>query len=117
MNIKTNTKALGQTAKLIEVQGELDVYTSPKLKEAIAEVVDSAKTDLVIDLNNVRYIDSTGLGVLIGTLKKIRENGSQMLLVCNVSQILSVFSITGLSKILTICDTVSAAETALAAKA
>ena len=117
MNIKTNTKALGELAKLIEVQGELDVYTSPKLKEAIADVVDNAKTNLVIDLNNVRYIDSTGLGVLIGTLKKIRENGSQMMLVCNVSQILSVFSITGLSKILTICDTVSAAEAALKAKA
>ncbi len=116
MNIKTNIKALGSLAKVITVQGELDVYTSPKLKEAIAEAVEAQNTDLVIDLNDVRYIDSTGLGVLIGTLKKIRESGCRMLLVCNVSQILSVFSITGLSKILTICDTINDAENALKAQ-
>ncbi len=110
MNITVSFNPLGQRAHIIDVQGEIDVYTSPKLKESIAEMIEKNHVNLAIDLSKVRYIDSTGLGVLIGALKRIRENSGRIVLVCNNSQILKIFSITGLSKIFTICDTVKDAE-------
>lgn len=113
MNINISVKSLGDIAQAIEVQGELDVYTSPQLKELIADILSKQQTNLIIDLNKVRYIDSTGLGVIIGTLKSVREIQKRIVLVCKVNQILSVLSITGLTKILTICDTVDAAKLAL----
>lgn len=112
MNIKVYNKEL-KKAHLIAVEGELDVYTSPQLKEEIAGALTRKVCDMIIDMNGVRYIDSTGLGVLIGTLKRVRELNQRIVLVCNVEQILNIFSITGLCKILTICDCVEDAEEVL----
>lgn len=116
MNIRVGSKQL-EKACLIAVEGELDVYTSPRLKEKVAAVISERVCDIIIDLNGVRYIDSTGLGVLIGTLKRVRELGQRIVVVCNVSQILNVFSITGLCKILTVCDCVEDAVEVLKSSA
>ena len=58
----------------------------------------------VVDLENVRYIDSTGLGVLIGGLKRVREHSGAVNLVCTNPQIKKIFDITGLVKIFGIFD-------------
>ena len=70
MDIKVNTRVLNDKAQAVEVQGEIDVYTSPRVKETINELIEKGHYQLVINLEGVRYIDSTGLGVLIGALKK-----------------------------------------------
>jgi len=75
MDIKVNVKAVEDKAFVIEVQGEIDVYTSPRVKESINDLIEKGNYSLVINLEGVRYIDSTGLGVLIGALKKVRELG------------------------------------------
>lgn len=99
MDIKIDAKQLGEKAQAIEVQGEIDVYTSPKVKEIITELIEKGNYNLVINLEGVRYIDSTGLGVLIGALKKVREKEGSINLVCNNPQIKKIFNITGLVKI------------------
>jgi len=99
MDIKVNVKDLSNTVALAEVQGEIDVYTSPKVKEALTALIEKGKYNLVIGLEEVRYIDSTGLGVLIGTLKKVREHNGTVAIICNNPQIKKIFNITGLVKI------------------
>ena len=99
MDINLETRKLGNLAYLIEVQGEIDVYTSPRVKETINDLIEKGNYFLVINLEGVRYIDSTGLGVLIGALKKVKENDGAVSLISTNPQIKKIFTITGLVKI------------------
>jgi len=107
MDIKVNVREHdGQRpCSVVDLNGEIDVYTSPKVKEAIMGLIDAGNYALVINLENVRYIDSTGLGVLIGGLKRVREHSGAVNLVCTNPQIKKIFDITGLVKIFGIYDT------------
>ena len=53
----------------------------------------------MVDLDGVEFLDSTGLGVLVGALKRVRTNNGELALVCSESRILKVFEITGLTKV------------------
>lgn len=99
LDIKVNTRQLGEGVYAVEVQGEIDVYTSPRVKETINELIEGSHYNFVINLEGVRYIDSTGLGVLIGALKKVREHNGRIVLICTNPQIKKIFNITGLIKI------------------
>jgi anti-sigma B factor antagonist len=113
VDIKVNVReAHGQTY-VVDLNGEIDVYTSPKVKDAIGDLIDKGHYNLVINLEKVRYIDSTGLGVLIGGLKRVREHGGTVNLVCTNPQIKKIFDITGLVKIFGIYDDEDAAMKAL----
>lgn len=105
MDIKIETRQMADGTQAIEVHGEIDVYTSPKVKEIITELIEKGNYLLIINLEGVRYIDSTGLGVLIGALKKVREKDGCINLVCNNPQIKKIFNITGLVKIFGIFKT------------
>jgi len=109
LDIKINVRETPGGAYVVELSGEIDVYTSPKVKEAIGELIDRGIYQLVINLEKVRYIDSTGLGVLIGGLKRVREYGGAVNLVCTNPQIKKIFDITGLVKIFGIYDAEDAA--------
>lgn len=114
MDIKVLVRQSEGDAYVVELAGEIDVYTSPKVKDAITELIDQAHYNLVINLEKVRYIDSTGLGVLIGGLKRVREHGGSVSLVCTNPQIKKIFDITGLVKIFGIYDSEPNAMKALA---
>ncbi len=85
--------------QIIEVGGEIDVYTAPRLREAIVASIDAGHTRLVIDVEKVEFLDSTGLGVLVGALKKVRADGGTLDIVCTQERILKIFDITGLDKV------------------
>jgi len=87
---------------VIEVGGEIDVYTAPKLRERIIELVDQGVYDIVVDLEKVDFLDSTGLGVLVGGLKRVRGHDGSLQLVCTQERLLKIFRITGLSKVFSI---------------
>lgn len=97
---------------IVEVAGEIDVYTAPRLREQLAELVDSGRYDIVVDMTGVEFLDSTGLGVLVGGLKRVRTHDGSLHLVCTQERILKIFRITGLTKVFPIHDSVSAAVTA-----
>jgi anti-sigma B factor antagonist len=99
--------------RVVDLNGEIDVYTSPRVKETITDLIDQGHYDLIINLENVRYIDSTGLGVLIGGLKRVREHSGTVNLVCTNPQIKKIFDITGLVKIFGIYDSEPSASAAL----
>ncbi len=84
---------------VISVSGEIDVYTAPSLRERINELVAAGQHDLIVDLEGVEFLDSTGLGVLVGSLKRVRAHDGALRLVCTQEKILKVFRITGLTKV------------------
>jgi len=94
---------------VIAVGGEIDVYTAPKLREALVELVNSGHYQLVVDVEAVDFLDSTGLGVLVGGLKRVRANDGHLRVVCTQERLLKIFRITGLTKVLAIHDSVAAA--------
>ena len=94
---------------IIEVGGEIDVYTAPKLRDKITELVGNGDYNLVIDMEKVDFLDSTGLGVLVGGLKKVRAHEGSMELICSQDRLLKIFRITGLAKVFTIHESESAA--------
>ena len=103
----TTREVEGRT--VVAVGGEVDVYTAPKLRDKITELVSSGQHYLVIDLEKVDFLDSTGLGVLVGGLKKVRAQEGTMTLVCSQDRLLKIFRITGLAKVFTIHDSEAAA--------
>ena len=94
---------------VVAVGGEIDVYTAPQLRDAITELVGAGKYDITIDLEAVEFLDSTGLGVLVGGLKKVRAHDGSLQLVCNQDRLLKIFRITGLAKVFTIHASADAA--------
>lgn len=95
---------------VIAVGGEIDVYTAPRLRDRITELVGQGHYDLVIDLEAVEFLDSTGLGVLVGGLKKVRAHDGSLELVCSQERLLKIFRITGLAKVFVITGSTSAAS-------
>ena len=94
---------------MVAVEGEIDVYTAPRLREEITDLVGGGAYRLVIDLEGVEFLDSTGLGVLVGGLKKVRAHDGSLRLVCTQERLLKIFRITGLSKVFAIYDSVEEA--------
>ena len=94
---------------IVEVSGEVDVYTAAILREKLADLIDADHTDLVVDLTGVGFLDSTGLGVLVGALKKIRGFGGRLQLVIDQEKVMKVFRITALTQVFTIHDSLEAA--------
>ncbi|MEQ8190368.1 MAG: STAS domain-containing protein [Candidatus Eremiobacterota bacterium] len=104
MNVKTYTKEINNNIMGINIEGEIDVYTSPKVKEALNDLIQKGNNNIIVNLEGVSYIDSTGLGVLIGALKRVKENNGDIKLVCTNLQIKKIFDITGLVKIFELYD-------------
>ncbi|WP_313339277.1 STAS domain-containing protein [Sedimentibacter sp.] len=88
----------------LEIQpiGEVDIYTSPELKNKIYELIDEKKLDILINGSNLDYIDSTGLGILMGIYKKLKENNLNIKITNLKPNIYKLFDITGLNKIFNI---------------
>jgi anti-sigma B factor antagonist len=101
MNIKVDIdKSDDKTVVL--VAGEIDAYTAPKLREALLPLAEEPNPDLIVNLKDVSYMDSTGLGVFVGLLKKIRKNDGHLNLVELSERLERLFSITGLNDIIDI---------------
>jgi anti-sigma B factor antagonist len=97
---------------IVDVQGEVDMFTAPKLRERLVETVDQGKYKIIVNLQGVSFMDSTGLGTLVGGLKRVKEHDGILALVCSSRPVLRVLSITGLNNVFPIHETV---EQALAA--
>lgn len=91
------------------VNGEVDVQTAPRFREQLLELVDRGHRRIVVDLDGVQFLDSTGLSALVGALKRLRRQNGHLGLVCNQPRILRTLEITGLDKVFTIHRSVRAA--------
>jgi anti-sigma B factor antagonist len=103
------TRADHGNQTVVHLGGEIDVYTAPLVREKLDEQIQGGRTQLVVDLTDVTFLDSTGLGVLVGRLKLTRTRGGAMRLVGTDDRVLKVFSIPGLDKVFEIHPTLDAA--------
>jgi anti-sigma B factor antagonist len=94
---------------VIDVDGEVDVYTAPRLREKLAQVASSGQNHLVVNLDAVGFLDSTGLGVLVGALKRVRAEDGFVRLVCQQERLLKILRITGLAQVFAVYDSVELA--------
>ena len=109
MELTLDVHSEGAGFTVIAVGGEIDVYTAPKLREKLISLVESGSYQLIVDMEAVEFLDSTGLGVLVGGLKRVRAHDGFIDLVCTQSRILRIFRITGLNRVFTIHNTVAEA--------
>ncbi len=85
-------------ASVLTLRGEIDVYTAPLLRQALVDMVDQGARNVVVDMEHVDFLDSTGLGVLVEGLKRVRTRDGQFSIVATQDKILKIFDITGLNK-------------------
>lgn len=91
-----------ENALEIKPIGEVDIYTSPELKNKIYELIEEQNHDLIINGEQLDYIDSTGLGVIMGIYKKLQEKSLNIKVVNLKPNIYKLFDITGLNKVFNI---------------
>ena len=111
MDLSLETREVADRT-VVTVGGEIDVYTAPKLRDKITELVNGGHHRLLIDMEKVEFLDSTGLGVLVGGLKKVRAHDGSMELICSQDRLLKIFRITGLAKVFPIHTSVEEAVAA-----
>jgi anti-sigma B factor antagonist len=92
---------------VVYLQGEVDLASAPQLRRGIYELIDNGSQRIAVDLTGVEFMDSTGLGVLIGALKRVREGGGALVLAGIRPAVSRVFEITGLDRIFTIHESLT----------
>ena len=77
MNFQINDESIDGDTHVIELGGEVDLYTAPEFKERLVQVIEDGKKHLVVDLSKATFIDSTTLGVLVGGVKRLRRRAGR----------------------------------------
>lgn len=95
--------------QVLRPEGDLDVYTVGSLRDAIGSMIDSENANVVVDLDNVPFMDSSGLGALMGGVRRLREAGGDLAIACTREQHLKLFTITGFGEGVSIAPTVDEA--------
>ncbi len=95
--------------RVLKPTGDLDVYTVGSLRDAIASILEEQKPHVVVDLDSVPFMDSSGLGALMGGVRRLREAGGDLAISCTREQHLKLFTITGFGEGVSIAPTVEEA--------
>jgi anti-sigma B factor antagonist len=93
---------------VVHCVGELDLHTVAPLRRVLERLCD-AGADVVVDLTRVTFVDSTGLGVLVGALRRTQRHGGRLVLVVDRESVMKVFRITSLARVFTIHRSLEAA--------
>ena len=85
--------------QVFEITGSLDIATSPAVRAALVSASERGDHRLIVDLTRIEFLDSTGLGALIGAQRRAKEFGGEVRIVAKEGQILRLLRITGLLKV------------------
>lgn len=113
MNFDIQTEPISDHAFVVSPTGEVDLYVAPELKQQLLELVERGATAVIVDLSDVTFVDSTALGVLIGTVRRLRANDGQLSVVCRDPNVGRTFELTGLDRVFAIHATREQAIAAL----
>jgi anti-sigma B factor antagonist len=103
---------VGGDCAVLQVAGEVDVYTVPEVRDRVIKLIDDGAMHVLADLRQVTFLDSTGLGMLIGSLRRVRARDGSLTLVCDTGRILKLFRVTALDRVFVIRPTAREAITA-----
>jgi anti-sigma B factor antagonist len=105
MNFDITTQPLSDQAFVVAMTGEADLYVAPELKQQLLDVLERGGTQIVVDLTEVTFVDSTTLGVLIGIVRRLRASSGQLSVVCSDRNVRKTFELTGLDRVFAIYET------------
>jgi anti-sigma B factor antagonist len=89
-------ESVSESVHVVSPSGEIDMLTAPQLGRRILSLFEEGKTRLVVDLSKVTFMDSSGIGVILDALRRLKTRRGSLVLVCPSERILRPFEITGL---------------------
>jgi anti-sigma B factor antagonist len=98
--------AHGADVHVVEVAGEIDLFSAPELKQHLAAAVDGGAATVVVDLSDTTFLDSSSLGILISAHRRLEHQRGHLAVVCDNPSILKTFQITGLDTVFLIAPSV-----------
>ena len=108
--VKIQMSLLDDGGAVFTVEGELDAYTGPQLREALGEALAAGTRRLFVDLGAEEYMDSVGLGILVGMAKRAGENAGGLAVVAPRANVKRVFEVSGTSELLNVVEDLAAAQ-------
>ena len=102
-------RAVGPKTHVVEVTGEVDLFTAPTFKQRVRAPIAAGIEQLVVDLTGATFVDSSSLGVLIGAHRRLKARGGRLVVACDSEVIVKTFRITGLDGVFRLVDSVQAA--------
>lgn len=105
MEFQITSETAEEEIAVINVAGELDLYTAPRLKESLLAAFEDGIKKVLIDMSAIHFVDSSALGVLIGGVKRLKPEGGKMVLVSVDENVNWIFRITGLNNVFDIFPT------------
>lgn len=115
IELHTTTAQIGEADYVVTASGEVDGYSTPRLQAALDQF--QQPETLVLDLRDVGFLDSTGIGAIAATAKRMRGHGGELWLVADSRELTALFQLTGLGRFLSIRPTLTAAIDGIAAAA
>ena len=107
--LKIDSRTEGEDAAVLSLAGEVDVANAGQVRDSALMLVDGGVKKLVIDLASTDFMDSTGLGMLVGLKKRTKELGGDVVIAAPQPQVKRLFEITGLTQVFRIYDDEAAA--------
>ena len=89
--------AAGGDRAVLRIDGDIDTCTAPRLRERVMDLAGHGTVHVIADLRGVSFLDSAGLGALVGARKELRRRGGSLMLVAGAGRIVQVLRITGLT--------------------
>jgi anti-sigma B factor antagonist len=116
--VKIERRAQDGPLTVVAAGGEVDAYTGPELLEALTDSLEQNEgpTWLLVDLTEVQYLDSIGLGILVQAAKQAADGGGALAVACHTPVVLKVFDISGTRQMLGVRETVTEAAALLKAR-
>ncbi len=104
------TRQEKDVAVVLKLKGMLDVHTVPAFESALTEVISDKKYNIIIDLSNLDYISSAGLGVFMGYIEEIRDHGGDIKIAAAQPKVYKIFDLLGFPNLFEFYDSVEAAQ-------
>jgi anti-sigma B factor antagonist len=108
-SLRIGARTEGNDIAILSLTGEVEVANASQVRDAALKLVSGGRKYLVVDLSGAEYMDSTGLGTLVGLHKRLRESGGQVLIAGALPRVRKIFDITGLTQVFRMHEDVSAA--------
>jgi anti-sigma B factor antagonist len=108
-NLVTENEVLSANTGMVRLSGELDIHSAPHFKEEVLSLIEQGYTNVILDLDELNFMDSRGLGTFIGISRNVKDRGGSLKIICSNQTILKIFHRTGLYEIFSLYETKEAA--------